>query len=510
MQLLLEKSIRGKKENETLTQIPSARFLFLKCGSCLKRKVNLTAMKLITEIINFLNTHTQCHIDLTISDPIDLHCFFQATTITQATQSIKSTSDTHGGSTKIVTKKPTTESMETTTQSIRLSTFQTVQNSSYEKFTTSAPSKNITKISTDSTKYSSSTSVASTISKLSIGTTQKPTVPFKVSTLSTTIRPIVGTSKPITKKPLHTTVLHTTTQTTIQRPIQTTTSKSIITTTEKIVPSTRFPPRNTTSVKPVTQQFTKRPPTVSTKRPLVTSTKRPTLSTKKPTLPTKKPTAPSNSSIGSSYGTTTVASTYLTSNKTKPTFTTTESNLLSSTEETLVTSVTETVGFVTRKPITITTEKPIYHKITTKPRPTTFAPVVTTMISTKPTKIGTLTTDRLETSTTEKTIFQNSTSNSTPGITKSKPTESPPKTTIKPMRITTPTTVSVASLITSSSSTASSPTFKVPVVNQTLEEVPQTTPSSGLVTWSSHSDETPTKATDVLSTTKKQDGKLKL
>nr|XP_050863126.1 serine proteinase stubble isoform X1 [Vespula vulgaris] len=428
-----------------------------------------------------------------------------ATTITQATQSIKSTSDTHGGSTKIVTKKPTTESMETTTQSIRLSTFQTVQNSSYEKFTTSAPSKNITKISTDSTKYSSSTSVASTISKLSIGTTQKPTVPFKVSTLSTTIRPIVGTSKPITKKPLHTTVLHTTTQTTIQRPIQTTTSKSIITTTEKIVPSTRFPPRNTTSVKPVTQQFTKRPPTVSTKRPLVTSTKRPTLSTKKPTLPTKKPTAPSNSSIGSSYGTTTVASTYLTSNKTKPTFTTTESNLLSSTEETLVTSVTETVGFVTRKPITITTEKPIYHKITTKPRPTTFAPVVTTMISTKPTKIGTLTTDRLEISTTEKTIFQNSTSNSTPGITKSKPTESPPKTTIKPMRITTPTTVSVASLITSSSSTASSPTFKVPVVNQTLEEVPQTTPSSGLVTWSSHSDETPTKATDVLSTTKKQD-----
>ncbi|KAL2719603.1 serine proteinase stubble isoform X1 [Vespula squamosa] len=423
-----------------------------------------------------------------------------AATITQATQSTKSTSDTHGGSTKIVTKKPTTQSIETTTQSIRLSTFQTVQNSSYEKLTTFSPSKNITKISTDNTKYSSSTSIASTTSKLSIGTTQKPTVPFKLSTLSTTTRPIVGTSKPITKKPLHTTLLHTTTQTSIQRPIQTTTSKSIITTTEKIVPSTRFPPRNTTSVKPVTQQFTKRPPTVSTKRPLVTSTKRPTVSTKKPTLPTKKPTTSSNSSIGSSHGTTTVASTYLTFDKTKPTFTTTESDLLSSTEETLVTSVTETVGFVTRKPITITTEKPIYHKITTKPKPTTSRPAVTT------TMISTLTTDKLGTSTTEKTIFQTSTSDSTPGITtKSKPTESPIKTTIKPIRITTSTTDSVASFISSSSSTSSSPTSKLPIVNQTLEEVPQTTPSSGFVTWSSHSDETPTKATDVLSTTKKQD-----
>ncbi|XP_047362142.1 serine proteinase stubble isoform X1 [Vespa velutina] len=429
-----------------------------------------------------------------------------ATTITQATQSTKSTSHTHGGSTKIVTKKPTIQTIETTTQSIRLSTFQTVQNGSYEKFTTtSAPSKNFTKISTESTKYSSNTSTTSTTSKLSVGTTQKPTVPFKITTLSTTSRPIVGTSKPITKKPLHTTILHTTTQTSIQRPIQTTTSKSIITTTQKTVPSTRFPPRNTTSVKPVTQQFTKRPPTVSTKRPLVTSTKRPTLSTKKPTLPTKKPTTQSNSSIGSSHGTTTVASTYLTSNKTKPTFTTTESNLLSSTEETLVTLVTETVSFVTRKPITITTEKPIYHKITTKPKPTTSRPVVTTIISTKPTKISTLTTDKLETSTTQKTTFQTTTSNSTSEITKFKPTESSIETTIKPIRITTPTTVSVASFISSTSSTASSQTSKVPIVNQTLEEVPQTTPSSGLVTWSSHSDETPTKATDVLSTTKRHD-----
>ncbi|XP_014607527.1 PREDICTED: serine proteinase stubble [Polistes canadensis] len=448
-----------------------------------------------------------------------------ATTITQATQSTKSTLDPQIGSTKIVTKKPTIQTIETTTQSIRLSTFQTVQNSSYEKFTTTVPFKNVTKISTENTNYSSNMSNNSTIpNKLSVGiTTQKPTVPYKISTSVATKRPIVGTSKPTTKKPLHTSTQTTSTQTTsTQRPIQTTTSKIIITTTQKIVPSTRFPPRNTTSVKPVTQQSTKRPSIGSTKRPLTTSTKRPTLSTKKPTLPTKKPTTvPANSSIGSSHGTTattttttTTASIYSTSNKVRPTFTTIENNLLSSTEEMKVTSATETTDFVTRKPITITTtEKPIYHKITIKPKPTISRPVVTTVISTKPTKINTIiTTDKPETSfTTEKTIYQSSASNSTLDISKLKPTESPTKTTIKPIRITTPSSVSIDSFISSSSSSVSTQSTtttssKISSINQTFEKVPQTTPSSGLVTWSSHSDETPTKPSDVLSTTKIHDG----
>ncbi|XP_071555518.1 uncharacterized protein Np [Temnothorax nylanderi] len=472
------------------------------------------------------------------------------------TQSTQTSANTMRDTTKFVTKKPTITTIETTTQTTRLSTFQTVQNaagpsteallkktnstvnilSSISPSTSRQPTKPSTLASTLRPSTVNVTKLT-TITTSSKTTTKKPVV---VST-TTAQRPTVQTSQ----KPLSST----TRRPIIQYESTTTTIKNVLaTTTQKVVPSTRFPPRNTTSVKPLTQTTTRKP---STKRPSTVTTtvtaKRPVVTTKKPSTLTKRPSSSSKPLTNSSFGTTLPVTTrpYSTSGSFSSIGSSsivnraTESTLAStgirpSTATTAVTSSSSQKTTITTKSpdqkvsITKTTTPKTTSKTTTKsstirtttPRSTTARTTITKSTTTKPssltttrlkpTKITSTTTKTTKpeyttiTTTTERTRPLTSTVSSTVEVTKPKPSTTKP-TPLTKVPVNTSSIVEVTTSISSSISTFTVrnesisthvPPTKGQNVNHTLEEIPLTTYSPGLVTWSSNSDEVSTKASN--------------
>ncbi|CAK9827284.1 Serine proteinase stubble [Anthophora retusa] len=474
---------------------------------------------------------------------------------TSTTQTTRPLSSTVKETTKLGTKKPVVlTSVETTTQPVRLSTFQTVQNSSRGDSTTKSPPSRVTSSTVQSAQKPSSTimEITSTTSKpsstLTSSITQRPTTLETVTKVPSTAQTFPQTTKPITKKPIHTSTAHqpihsvtykpihstihrlneTTTikpvvQSTTDRTTGTTTSKTVITTTQRIVPITRFPPRNTTTAKPLTHATTKRPIT-STRRPVIStiSTKRPTITTKKPSTHTKRPVTTAKPTTATSFATsssTTTTKPILTSVKDRPTIlTTTESVPLTETKP--LTTTTESV--IVQKLTTTTTTKPVHKIKPTTIRTTTSKPSTTTSRP-KPTKISTTTTKTVSkpdyTTTTEKTGPLSSLDTSSLAVTKPSPTVESTKpakplskpisrpTSSTPSSVFNSTTTTNASFVAASSSetvattttTYVTPT-KVSIVNQTTIDVSQTTYSPGLVTWTSSSDDTTTKTPEISST----------
>ncbi|XP_031835956.2 serine protease notopleural [Nomia melanderi] len=449
-------------------------------------------------------------------------------------------------STRPATRKPIlTTTIETTTQPVRLSTFQTVQNSSVADSTTEPPLATVPQ----QQKTSVTTETTSRPSTQSSSVTRRPTTPETVTKGPSTTQTSVQTTRPITKKPIHSssshkptashkpiyTTVHKPAETTTGRPLQETTettepttSRTVLTTTtQRIVPATRFPPRNATTIKPSTQTSTRRPVS-STKKPTVaTSTKRPSSTTKKPSSPAKRPTTkPASSSFATTVPVTTTKSP--TTVNDQPTIATTGASLSSSTASKPTSSLS-----TLSKPTTVVTSKPVHkHKPTTirtttsKPLTTIAKPLTTTVRTTtttgkpKPTKVATTTTKtvtKLETTATTETITLSSSDATTVPVTKVRPTVE----TTKPMRpvtrptarpaITIPTTVAsntvTYSSVPPSDAATSNDTSRVPVqpVNQTTEEIPQTTQAAGLVTWISSSDDTTTKTPEISSTTIQMD-----
>ncbi|CAK9812585.1 Serine proteinase stubble [Anthophora plagiata] len=475
---------------------------------------------------------------------------------TSTTQTTRPLSSTVKETTNLVTKKPVVlTSVETTTQPVRLSTFQTVQNSSRGDSTTKSPPLRVTSSTVQSAQKPSSTimEITSTTSKpsstLTSSITQRPTTLETVTKVPSTAQTFPQTTKPITKKPIHTSTTHqpihsvtykpiystihrlneTTTikpvvQSTTDRTTETTTSKTVITTTQRIVPITRFPPRNTTTAKPLTHATTKRPIT-TTRRPVIStiSTKRPTITTKKPSTHTKRPVTTTKPTTATSFATsssTTTTKPILTSVKDRPTIpTTTESVPLTETKP--LTTTTESV--IVQKLTTTTTTKPVHKIKPTTIRTTTSKPSTTTS-KLKPTKISTTTTKTVSkpdyTTTTEKTGPFSSLDTSSLAVTKPRPTvesTKPAKPLSKPISRPTSSTpssifnsttitnasfipVSTSEIVTTTTTTTYATPTKVSIVNQTTIDVSQTTYPPGLVTWTSSSDDTTTKTPEISST----------
>ncbi|KAH0948456.1 hypothetical protein HN011_009680 [Eciton burchellii] len=492
------------------------------------------------------------------------------TPIISSTQRTQTLASTLKDTTKFVTKKPTITTIEATTQTTRLSTFQTVQNAAEVGSSTEATllKKNTTVNRPPS--ISSSTRQPTT----TLGSTLPPTTIENLTRLTSTTASKATTRKPVT---FPTTLQRPTSQkpipSTTRRPIpNSTTTRNVLTTTQKTVPSTRFPPRNTTSIKPTTQPSTRKPispitkrPTTVTRRPLVTTKKPITQTQKQPSSPLKpstssnftsiplpattKPYATSVSPNGSSstiVAQSTLASGIRSTTATTPTATSTSASTNGSTNASTSTSTAATTS--SHKITTTTTTKIPDQKVsttkTTTPRPitktttrastirtttarsttatttgsrtTTSKPLSTTTRRSKPTKIAstTIKTTRPEyitsssTTTTERTQPLSSTIRSTVGITRPKPiTMKPTKPTLTKVPMNTSIIVEVTTSISSSISTFRNettsthmPPIKDQDTNNVLEEIPLTTYSPGLVTWSSNSDEVATKAPETVST----------
>ncbi|XP_012064597.1 PREDICTED: serine proteinase stubble [Atta cephalotes] len=456
------------------------------------------------------------------------------------TQSTQTSANTMRETTKFVTKKPTITTIEMTTQTTRLSTFQTVQNAAG--------------LSTEATLKATNNTV-NIPAHISSSITRQPTKPtildstFRPSTVNLTKLTTI-TSETTAKKPIIST-------TTVQKPMvqtsqkpfssttrpivqhESTTIKNDLTiTTQKVVPSTRFPPRNTTSIKPLNQTTTRKP---STKRPSTTvTTKRPVVTTKKPTTLTKRPSTPTKPLTNSSFGTTLPAITkpHSTSGSfsngsfstsadratestlafigIRPTAMTVTTNIIQKTTITPANldhkgSIKTTTPKTTLKPtstVRTTTARPSTTTKTTINRPITTKPSSSTTTKLKPTKITSTTTKITKPEYTSATIITegtkplSSTISSTLSVTRPKPSTTKPT----PLTKLPVNTSSIVEVTTSTSSSISTFTVKnesisthvTPTkgqnVNHTLEEIPLTTYSPGLVTWSSNSDEVSTKA----------------
>ncbi|XP_011053684.1 PREDICTED: serine proteinase stubble-like isoform X2 [Acromyrmex echinatior] len=459
------------------------------------------------------------------------------------TQSTQTSANTMRDTTKFVTKKPIT-TIEMTTQTTRLSTFQTVQNAAGS--------------STEATLKATNNTV-NIPANISPSITRQPTKPtildstYRPSTLNLTKLTTI-TSETTAKKPISMITVQKPTVQTSQKPFSstarpivqhestTTTIKNVLTvTTQKVVPSTRFPPRNTTSIKPLNQTTTRKP---STKRPSTTvTTKRPVVTTKKPTTLTKRPSTSTKPLTNSSFGTTLPAITKphstsgsfsngsfstsadratestLASTGIKPSIATTATT--NTIQKTTITptnldhkgSTKTTTPKTTLKPtstVRTTTARPSTTTKTTINRPVTTKPSLSTTTKLKPTKTTSTTTKitRPEytsaTTTTEGSKPLSSTVGSTVSVTKPRPSTTKP-TPLTKLPVNTSSIVEVTTSISSSISTftvrnESTSTHVTPIkdqnVNHTLEEIPLTTYSPGLVTWSSNSDEVSTKASN--------------
>ncbi|KAG5316140.1 STUB proteinase, partial [Acromyrmex insinuator] len=459
------------------------------------------------------------------------------------TQSTQTSANTMRDTTKFVTKKPIT-TIEMTTQTTRLSTFQTVQNAAGS--------------STEATLKATNNTV-NIPANISPSITRQPTKPtildstFRPSTLNLTKLTTI-TSETTAKKPISMITVQKPTVQTSQKPFSstarpivqhestTTTIKNVLTvTTQKVVPSTRFPPRNTTSIKPLNQTTTRKP---STKRPSTTvTTKRPVVTTKKPTTLTKRPSTSTKPLTNSSFGTTLPAITKphstsgsfsngsfstsadratestLASTGIKPSIATTATT--NTIQKTTITptnldhkgSTKTTTPKTTLKPTSMvrtTTARPSTTTKTTINRPVTTKPSLSTTTKLKPTKTTSTTTKitRPEytsaTTTTEGSKPLSSTVGSTVSVTKPRPSTTKP-TPLTKLPVNTSSIVEVTTSISSSIFTftvrnESTSTHVTPIkdqnVNHTLEEIPLTTYSPGLVTWSSNSDEVSTKASN--------------
>ncbi|XP_076167751.1 serine protease notopleural [Ptiloglossa arizonensis] len=473
----------------------------------------------------------------------------EETTGTYVAQNTRAPTTTVKETTKLVTKKPILATVETTVQPVWLSTFQTVHNFSKEDSTTASP-PGITTVAVQLSQKTSGTTTETTNATnkptptLSIA--QRPTTSETTTKVSSAAQTFAQTTKPITKKPIHSSsykptrpVTHKPTDTTAHKPLETTTpgpspltstetttetttSRTVFTTTQRTVPATRFPPRNTTTAKPSTHPTTGRPIVTGTKKPTtIASTKRPTSTTKKPTTHGKRPTVAKPTTTSAPGTTLPITTKTPTTVKDQPTIATTVETPSS-------TATKPSVSFsVPPKPTTPVTPKPTQKiKPTTlkttisKPVTTTSKPSTTTT-KPKPTRIGATTTKPLSkpeyTTTTEKTtLLLSSTDASTVGLPKLKPTTESAKPATpygKPSSGTTTATISTVfgstvtetdlTSVTSSDATTSTyvASTKTPTIDQTIEETTQTTHSPGLVTWTSSSDDATTKTPEISSTT---------
>ncbi|XP_072742799.1 uncharacterized protein Np isoform X2 [Anoplolepis gracilipes] len=457
------------------------------------------------------------------------------------------TIETTTQTTRLTTFQTVQSATGSSTEAVRTTVNVVTKPASISPSTTRQPTKPHTSTSTLRPSSEDVTRLATTTS-VSKATTKRPavsTTTVQRLTTQTSQKPLVST----TRRPI----------------LQSTTTKNVLTTTQQVSPSTRFPPRNTTSPKPVTQTTIKKPVSTvsSTKRPTSTITtvitKRPVTTTKKPASLTKLPLSSSKPLATSTLGTTlpvtsrpqstfssvshigssstTVTESTLTSTGTRPstiitsTVPNTSSQKISTTTKSpdqTVTTAKTTTSRTTPKTTTstktstirTTTVRPTTSKITTDGKTTTSKPSLsTTTTRSKPTKITSTTTKTTKpeanstTTTTERTKpLLSSTIGSTVGVTRPKPTTTKPVT--KPLtKIPVNTSSSIVEVTTSISSSISTftvrneststyvPPTKGQNVNHTLEEIPLTTYSPGLVTWSSNSDEVTAKTPETSSST---------
>ncbi|XP_070152943.1 serine proteinase stubble [Polyergus mexicanus] len=421
--------------------------------------------------------------------------------------------------------------------------------------TTRQPTKPHTSTSTlrPNSENPTKLAITTTVSK---ATTKKPAV----STI-TVQRPTVQTSQ----KPLASSTRRPILQSTTTKNILTTTQQVAPSTRFPPRNTTSPKPLSQTTIKkPVSTVIsTKRPATtintVITKRP-VTTTKKPTIPTKipSPSSPSRPSRPPTNSSLGTTLPVTsrpfstsglfsnvgssstkvtegtsastgtrpsTIAISTATSASSQKIFDTTKTpdQMVTTARTTTLRTTPKTTTSTKMSTIRSTTVKSTTTTKTTtdgKTQTTTFRPSLSTTTRPKPTRIASTTTkttkpehENSTMTTTERTKpLLSSNVGSTVDATRPKPTTTKPVT--KPLtKIPVNTSSSIVEVTTSISSSISTftvrnestttyvPPTKDQNVNHTLEEIPLTTYSPGLVTWSSNSDEVTAKTPDTSSST---------
>ncbi|XP_015604639.1 serine proteinase stubble [Cephus cinctus] len=451
-----------------------------------------------------------------------------------STDSVLSSSANQPGTTqnpqKVVTNRPNVP--DPTTETVGLSTFQTVQNVSPDR-----PSVRPTSI--PSAKPTTRPSVRPTTgTQQTLTTSGRPQRPV-FTTNHTTGRP-TRPRPPISQKPIndqHVTKIPSLVSTnnvkpTTYKPVQVTTSRPSASTTQKTTPGTRFPPRNSTTSRP-NLATTKRPDQTTHKKPPVVTTRRP--------IPTRRTTTTirplTTGFIRPNYTTAPpISSTSKVVQGSETPATSTESNL-STVGPKPPAATEEDIPFGGYKPTKKPT-LPVRNNTTTSSTKstTTVRSIITTIKpqtirpkpSAKPTKAPTTTriTPRPVTSTTERAKPVLSSSKPTASSTKPRPSEKPGKPTkpsIKPPVYTVGTTSTMSSptsalLSSSSASVTFSPLNASTLTNEilpgkepeankvdTANDILQTTHSPGLVTWTSNSDETATKVPNISSSTSSSD-----
>lgn len=431
-------------------------------------------------------------VSLTEKKPVKLNNF-STTSISMSTNGFKPSKVTESG-----IKQSTKPIIETTTQYIGLSTFQSVQNNPSLPNVTKSPQRITTTSTTEKTIITQS-------NKPQISTVNQSQKP--IGGYHNVTRPFIRPSSP--KPP--TTI---NSFSTINNKTRITTAKPILTTTQRsTVIGTRFPPRNsttttTTTVKPVRPKPNKRPTTISTTTS-TTTTKIPGSYT-----PVKRiTTTTTTTSTTEAIPTVTVSKRPVT--VTKPT--TTVKNITSATIRPSSSTKPENIPSVSRPPIS-GQERPgdkptsnatvvVVNKENTTKRPTTTASLdVSTNKPTipsfkpmptrpKPVSQGTKVTP---------TKKPNPTSSTT---TTKKPNPSPPR----------------PSSILTSTSTSTTTTLSIPVISNEVitpedttngaqgfdnSKVEATSYSPGLVTWMSNSDDVTTKSSVLGTSTSESEGKL--
>ncbi|XP_025154074.1 serine proteinase stubble [Harpegnathos saltator] len=382
--------------------------------------------------------------------------------------------------------------------------------------------------------------------KLAVNTTILKTTTTKRPVVTTTIqRPTHTSHKPsssTTRRPVQSTSTKTEPATipSTRFPPRNSTSPKPLTqaTTRKPVSSTKRP--TTSDISSTATVLTKRP---------VTTTKKPTTLTKRPSSPAAKPTASSSlgstlaattrphttsgsfSSVGSSS--TSVTESTLASSGSRPstastTTTSTSSQKITSTAAVTATkrpdqkptvtrtttprtnlkatTKTSTIRTTTVRPPTTTAKTTTVSRTTTSRPSPSPSPSPSTTIKSKPTKVTSTTTrttkpnEYATTTTTERTRPLSSTVDTTrPRPTTTKPTKPLTKVPATMSSTTVEVTMSTSSsmpmsAVRNETASTSAPFTKGQEDNNTLEEIPLTTYSPGLVTWSSNSDEASTRA----------------
>ncbi|XP_046733823.1 serine proteinase stubble isoform X2 [Diprion similis] len=365
------------------------------------------------------------------------------------------------------TPKPVPES---TTESLGLSTFQTVENSPARRPTTKYPQK-ITTVAPATTH--SKPRPSSNRPTSSVKPNQKP------STSNSTKIGTNTTARPSVYKPQNGGSTPTETTTTTVKPILTTTQRSTVS-------ATRFPPRNatttTTTTRPTRPTPVRRPTSTTTKRPASTPPKRVTTTSTTPKTPvTKRPTTV----LGIKNVTATLPSTVsIPVGGQKPTTPGKRPSVAVQSRPTAATTIS-----LNRRPTT-PSSKPASSSVSNKPTATSPKPPSTRPRPKPTTQIPEFPTTKVPLQKPAPTIV--ATTSTTTTTTTTTTTKRPIASSSRPR----PTLSTVAPLDTASISndviSLEDTTNEVPSLN--TNKVETTTYSPGLVTWTSNSDDATTRS----------------